>query len=357
MTRRSVRATSSRRTRAWAAALRLVLAALLATPAAAQPPSGQERAEAAGRDLLGAPAPALAVTTIDGESIDLGAIYGDKAVYLKFWATWCVPCLRQMPHFQAVHESAGPDLVVLGVNTGFNDSLPDVRAVIRDAGLTMPIVIDDGRLAEAFNLRVTPQHVVIGRDGRIRYIGFLADEELDEALRDAQRPPSSAGTPASARAGSAVERLSAGDALAELSAVTLDGRTFRSRDAADPRPSVLVFLSPWCESYLATSRPAIAADCRQVREQVAALASRNDGVRWLGVASGLWSTPDELRAYDAEYAPRIPLTLDETGEWFRTFGVMHTPTIVIADAGGTIVKHVRGFDAELGSEIERMLEP
>jgi hypothetical protein len=35
----------------------------------------------------------------------------------------------------------------------------------RESGITMPIVIDDGSLGEAFRLRVTPQHVVIGRDG------------------------------------------------------------------------------------------------------------------------------------------------------------------------------------------------
>ncbi|MGH9379800.1 MAG: TlpA family protein disulfide reductase [Thermoanaerobaculia bacterium] len=327
-----------------------------------QPPSGQERAEAAGRGLIGTPAPALVVETIDGESIDLGALYDTKAVYLKFWATWCVPCREQMPHFARVYETAGPDLAVIAVNTGFNDSLPAVRAVIRDEGLEMPMVVDDGRLAAAFNLRVTPQHVVIGRDGRIAYIGHLADESFDAALRAAQTQSTAPGDAipddAAARTASVtITRYRVGDALPDLSAVTIDGRTFGARDAADRRPTVLVFLSPWCESYLAKSRPTLAKSCRQVRKQVAALASRGDGVRWLGVASGLWSTPGELRKYDQEYEPRIPLTMDESGEWFRGFDVARTPTIVIADAGGKIVQRIEGFDAGLAGEIERLLEP
>jgi thiol-disulfide isomerase/thioredoxin len=338
----------------------LALCALASMPLPAQPPSGQQRAESAGSDLLGTPAPDLVLETIDGESIDLGAYYGDKAVYLKFWATWCVPCRQQMPHFEDAYETAGEDLVVLGIDTGFNDSLPEVRAVIAEAGLNMPIVIDDGRLAEAFSLRVTPQHVVIGRDGRIDYVGFMADERLDDALRDARAPtapPAATAHVASLATLGTKPTASVGDALPDLSAATLEGRPFRSYDPADPRPTVLVFISSWCESYLASSRPALAASCKQVREQVASLSAEAESVRWLGVASGLWATPAELGDYEDQYAPGIPLTMDESGEWFRTFDVMRTPTLVIADAGGSIVARVEGFDPALGDAIRRALEP
>jgi quercetin dioxygenase-like cupin family protein/peroxiredoxin len=151
----------------------------LATPEApkktTQQPTGQERAEAAGRSLVGAPAPKLVFDTLDGEQIDLARFYGKKAVYLKFWATWCKPCREQMPHFEHVYQTAGPDLEVIAVNAGFDDTPEDVREFRRKFGITMPIVIDDGRLGSAFNLRVTPEHIVIGRDGRIQYIGHLAD--------------------------------------------------------------------------------------------------------------------------------------------------------------------------------------
>jgi thiol-disulfide isomerase/thioredoxin len=144
---------------------------------AAGGPTGQERAEAAGKGLIGSPAPRMVLKTIDGQQIDLGSLYGKQAVYLKFWATWCVPCREQMPHFERTFESAGPDLAVIAINAGFNDSLADVQTYRTKLGIKMPIVIDDGKLGEAFNLRVTPQHIIIGRDGRIQYVGHLANDQ------------------------------------------------------------------------------------------------------------------------------------------------------------------------------------
>src|ERR1700736_2111157 len=154
--------------------------------------TGQQLAESAGRSLIGKPAPRLVVTTIDGETIDLGRLYGQQAVYLKFWATWCVPCREQMPHFERTYESAGSDLEVIAVNAGFNDSIDDVRKYRKQLGIRMPIVIDDGTLGAALNLRVTPQHVVIGRDGRIQYVGHLANDRLEAALQAARSAPASA---------------------------------------------------------------------------------------------------------------------------------------------------------------------
>jgi len=63
----------------------------------------------------------MVLKTIDGQQIDLGSLYGKQAVYLKFWATWCVPRREQMPHFERTFGSAGPDLGVIAINGGFND--------------------------------------------------------------------------------------------------------------------------------------------------------------------------------------------------------------------------------------------
>jgi peroxiredoxin len=320
-----------------------IMLALMAVAAHAAT-SGEELADAAGRRLVGTAAPKLVLKTIDGNTIDLGQIYGKQAVYLKFWATWCVPCRQQMPHFEHAYESAGPDLAVIAVNTGFNDSLDAVRAYRRQLGITMPIVIDDGTLAGAFGLRVTPQHIVIGRDGRILYVGHLADARLDAALVAARGEP--AGDPGVAAAAPAsAHRYHVGDVLPKRSPATVDGGRFQLHASADSRPTVLVFLSPWCESYLATTRPAVAANCRRMREQMNELTGAKSA-RWLGVVSGLWATPQDLRDFRKQYGVDIPLTLDDSGALFRAFGINQVPVALIADASGRIVRKIEGEELQ-----------
>lgn len=315
--------------------------------------SAEDHARAASRGLVGTPAPSLTLKTVDGQGIDLGELYGKKAVYLKFWATWCVPCIKQMPHFEETFQKAGPELAVIGINAGFNDALPEVQAFRKKHGITMPIVIDDGQLGEAFNLRVTPQHVIIGRDGRIQYVGHFADERLDAALVAAQSPSSSPAAVADAQK-KETPHYKIGDSVSHLSTVTVDGATFKAIMPAMKKPTVLVFLSPWCESYLSTSRPGLASNCRAVREQVEQLA-KGEGARWLGVASGLWASKEDVVDYRKQHDIRIPIALDESGSLFRAFRVMAVPTVIVIDAHGRVARRIEGSDAELASTIERAL--
>ena len=86
--------------------------------------------------------------------------------------------------------------------------------------------------------------------------------------------------------------------------------------AVDPvrhRPLAMVFFSPWCESYFAQSRPERAKACRSVRTQIDAL-SADSAVRWVGIASGLWATRDEVAEYRDQHKLAYPIVLDECGD-------------------------------------------
>ena len=298
--------------------------------------SGQQRAEAAGKSLIGTPAPRIALKTIDGKTIDLGALYGKQAVYIKFWATWCVPCREQMPHLKKTFAEAGPDLAVIAVSVGFDETIEDVRKYRDEMGLKMPLVFDDGSLGEAFHLRVTPQHVVIGRDGRILYVGHEANAALDAALLAAR---TTAGSAAAGAGGLKQEaHYDVGDRVPAFDATLLDGKRTSLPQAG--RPTALLFLSPWCESYLADSRPGLARSCRAMREQVAALSARAGAVRWVGVASGLWADREDLAKYRDAHRIDMPLTLDDSGALFRRFRVTHVPTVLFIDAQGRLVQRI-----------------
>ena len=331
----------------WQVAIALATITLLVS-AQVQADVGEDRAHAAGASLIGKPAPALVLKTIDGDTIDLGALYGHKAVYLKFWATWCVPCREQMPHFEHAFETAGPNLAVIAVNAGFSDTLADVQDYRLHLGLKMPIVIDDGRLAAAFNLRVTPQHVIIDRDGRIAYIGHLADAKLEEALAAAKESP--VASPARSAAIAPTTHYAIGDRLPALSAKALDGSSVRFADPDGKRSTVLVFMSPWCESYLAKSRPERSAACRTVREQVAKRAN-DPGVRWVGIASGLWAGSDELVTYRDQFRIAMPLVLDTSGDLFRAFGVTGVPTLILVSPSARLVRRIDTPDPALAADV------
>jgi thiol-disulfide isomerase/thioredoxin len=320
---------------------------------AAHAQDGQQRAAVAARTLVGSPAPAVVLHTIDGKTIDLSKVIGKKAIYLKFWATWCVPCREQMPHLERVYEQAGDDLEVVAIDVGYDDSVARVRELQKQVGLRMPIVFDDGSLGTAFNVQVTPQHIVIGRDGRIQYVGHAANAQLDAALLAARRAPTAGAVAMTTFTD--LPALAVGDAIPALPAPALASELPGRKADAAGRPTVLFFLSPWCESYLAQkrdgSRPEVAAECRSAREQVDALSRARPDIHWVGIASRLWTSQQDLIDYRKQTHIAMPIVLDETGELFRRFRVAHEPTFVVTDAQGRIVRRIDRIDAQLSTQL------
>lgn len=320
----------------------LMLMLWLSMSADARAQSGQDYANQVGEKLVGRQVPPLRLTAMDGMVVDLGELRGRKAVYLKFWATWCVPCREQMPHFENVQRNAGSDLAVVAVNIGFDDTPAQIAAYRHEHGLTMPIVRDDdGRLGQIFGLRVTPQHVVIGKDGRIAYVGHLADSALDRALVAARRAAVSpvSGEPSASIATAEVRRVGEGDEVPAVAMKTLEGIAVPLADPQRKRTTVLAFLSPWCESYFAKTRPQSSKQCIALREQLVAH-GRNPEVRWIGIASGLWASEKDLRDYRNEHRIPVPLALDHDDALFRRFGIRKVPAVVLVGAGGRVERRI-----------------
>lgn len=316
---------------------------------------GEQRARAAGESLIGQPGPELSITTLDGDIIDLSALYGVKPVYIKFWATWCVPCRQQMPGFQAIQEAHGDDIQVIAVNTGYADTEESAREYREEMGLTMSITVDDGTLAEALNLRVTPQHVLIDRSGHITHIGHRDDQALEEALQAVLEPtdPSSATTEGAAVEDIDTNALTVGDEVADLNVTTRDGDTIDLTRAATDKPLGVVFFATWCESYLAESQPETSAACRRVRETVNQL-SKDQNVQWVGIISGLWTKESDVESYLETTETAVPVLLDADGEIHRRFGIQQIPTVVLIDADGEVAEKLGPQDTALTEAVERI---
>jgi thiol-disulfide isomerase/thioredoxin len=125
---------------------------------------------------LSARAPEFAGTTLTGEHFSIAASRG-KVIVLNVWATWCTPCVREMPALERLYQRLRADgLVVVAVSTDAGPGVPglmgqpggDVRAFVAHYGLTFPVIHDARRTIEPLYLvHGLPTTYIIDRKGRI----------------------------------------------------------------------------------------------------------------------------------------------------------------------------------------------
>jgi peroxiredoxin len=122
---------------------------------------------------LDSPAPALRLPDLAGSTTDLARFRG-RLVVLNFWASWCAPCVHEMPSLEGLHRALGPEgLVVVGVSV--DDDEGALRRFVEEQGITFPVLWDPGgrQAAAVFGTLAFPTTFVIDRDGilRRRYVG------------------------------------------------------------------------------------------------------------------------------------------------------------------------------------------
>lgn len=130
-------------------------------------------------------APALTVSTIEGQQIDLTSLRG-KPVLVTFWATSCVGCVKEIPHLVELYdEYKSKGLQMLAIAMSYDP--PNHVIAMRDARqIPYPIALDiDDKAAKAFgDVRLTPTSFLIAPDGRIvrQKIGELDMAEVRSEL-------------------------------------------------------------------------------------------------------------------------------------------------------------------------------
>ena len=137
---------------------------------------------------VGAPVPAYGAVTMAGDSLDLASMKG-SVVLLNVWATWCIPCRREVPELQALHQSYhAKGLRVWGVSIDGGEADADVAAFAQDFHMTYSILRDPGeRVLSVFRIQGVPASYLIDREGVVRWktLGpFKADDAgLQTALQ------------------------------------------------------------------------------------------------------------------------------------------------------------------------------
>lgn len=126
---------------------------------------------------VGSRAPDYAAVTLGGDSVALSAFRGD-VVLLNVWATWCLPCVREMPALQRLHERHGGDglsIVAVSVDApaglvgAFGQAGGDVAEFRDRFSLSFPILLDpSGGIQSVYQVNGLPTTFLIDREGRIR---------------------------------------------------------------------------------------------------------------------------------------------------------------------------------------------
>ena len=90
-------------------------------------------------------------------------------ILLNFWATWCGPCVGEMPAFEQLQETYGEDLVLLAVNSGEDEGT--LKAFLEENGYTFPVALDPRyEVALLYPSDSIPYTVIIGADGKVAAI-------------------------------------------------------------------------------------------------------------------------------------------------------------------------------------------
>ncbi len=120
----------------------------------------------------------------DGEAGPLNGIEGPAVINL--WATWCGPCRREIPDFEAIHLTRRNEVTFVGINIG--DDRDEAVAFLDEVGATYDQYLDpEGFVSTALEATSMPTTLVINGDGVIttRHLGPMDRDDLDEAIDEA----------------------------------------------------------------------------------------------------------------------------------------------------------------------------
>lgn len=115
----------------------------------------------------GATAPDFTLTSLEGQTLKLSDWRG-RRVILDFWATWCPPCVKEIPHFiQLRNEIPESELIIVGIS---REDEPTLRDFVRRKGINYPIASARDLPAPYSNVRAIPTTFFIDRRGVIQEV-------------------------------------------------------------------------------------------------------------------------------------------------------------------------------------------
>ena len=129
----------------------------------------------------------ILLKTIDNKELDLLNI-DSKVVIVNFWASWCTPCMVELPSLVGLQKKFDPkDLTIIGINTDEDQQLQRIHRIVKRLAISFPIVVDNGDLAEKFHINSLPYSLVLVEGKVVKIIRGAVDFtsiEMIETLKN-----------------------------------------------------------------------------------------------------------------------------------------------------------------------------
>ena len=159
------------------------------TPDGQAPKAGEDDTAPGGdaaAKLVGKPAPAFSLVTLQGKKVSL-ADYKGKAVLVNFWATWCAPCKLEMPWFEAFRKQYGPQgFEILGIDADPDVGKDVIAKTAAKTGVSYPILIGDDKATNAYGgIDYLPTSFFIDRNGVVQEetAGLASKDEVEAHIK------------------------------------------------------------------------------------------------------------------------------------------------------------------------------
>jgi thiol-disulfide isomerase/thioredoxin len=111
------------------------------------------------------PASDFALQSLDGEQIQLADLRGHWVV-INFWATWCAPCVAELPLLQQLAEHHGDQLAVLAIN--MREDEDQVRAFVEQHNISLPVLLEpDDQTLINYGVQGLPLSIVVSPQGEV----------------------------------------------------------------------------------------------------------------------------------------------------------------------------------------------
>lgn len=260
----------------------------------------------------------------NGGQISLDSDLGKKPIYLKFWASWCLDCRRELPSLEQTYLRYKNQMAIYAVNLNINETTEAISNLQQKNKLTIPIVMDsNGSIASNFEFVGTPFHVLIDHTGKVVYTTYKDDANLHNQL-------------------DALSKNKIVDAQSFLSSTQENIQTLPMQGL-----SLVYFSATWCDWYMKDIHPEMSSNCLEATSLVNDLYQTRPQLPLFSFVTHLWTADQDLIEYRKNFSIQYPVQIDQNNQQARHYQVTQYPTLIVFEEGKEIKRFSQFANADI----------